>query len=65
MNALNTDIHVPDGSKLFAWNGVSFITPTSWELSQSELSKGLNRIVLDDDFSVKAVFMDGVKKFER
>ena len=51
MNAPNTDIHVSDGTKLFAWNGVSFITPTNWELSQSELSKGLNRIVLDDDFS--------------
>ncbi|MBQ7651296.1 MAG: hypothetical protein IJS15_10070, partial [Victivallales bacterium] len=51
MAATSTDIHIPDGNKLFAWNGVAFITPQNWELSQSELSKGLNRIVLDDEFS--------------
>ena len=37
--------------KLFAWNGLAFLTPASWELAQTELSKGINRIVLEDDFS--------------
>ena len=51
MDTTHAEFHIPDGNKLFAWNGVAFLTPSSWELSQSELSKGLNRIVLDDEFS--------------
>ena len=51
MDAFHADIRPSDGQKLFAWNGVAFITPRNWELSQSELSRGLNRIVLDDEFS--------------
>ena len=37
--------------KLFAWNGIAFLTPASWELALTELSKGLNRIVLEDDYA--------------
>lgn len=41
---------IPDkSSRLFAWNGLAFLTPASWELAQTELSKGLNRIVLEDE----------------
>ena len=37
--------------KLFAWNGIAFLTPASCELALTELSKGLNRIVLEDDYA--------------
>ena len=37
--------------KLFAWNGIAFLTPASWELALTELSKGLNRVVLEDDYA--------------
>ncbi len=51
MQSAAPDMRPAPGQKLFAWNGVAFFTPENWELSQSELSKGLNRIVLDDEFS--------------
>ena len=37
--------------KLFAWNGIAFLTPATWELALTELSKGLNRIVLEDEYA--------------
>lgn len=46
----NTNNLKPDSTqRLFAWNGLAFLTPKNWELSETELSKGINRIVLEDD----------------
>lgn len=42
-------LHPGPGQRLFAWNGVAFLTPKSWELANAELYKGVSRIVLEDD----------------
>ena len=39
------------GQRLFAWNGIAFLTPANWELALTELSQGINRILLEDDYS--------------
>ena len=42
-------LHPGPGQRLFAWNGVAFLTPKNWELANTELHKGVSRIVLEDD----------------
>lgn len=42
--------HLQPGSnqRLFAWNGIAFLTPKSWELAQAKLFKGVTTIMLED-----------------
>ncbi len=37
------------GQRLFAWNGIAFLTTKNWELASTELHQGVSRIVLEDD----------------
>ena len=51
MPDLPQNLIASSSQKLFAWNGIAFLTPASWELALTELSKGLNRIVLEDEYA--------------